>query len=72
MSKFDPYSSTYDLGCSKHPNFLWTGQNALISNPQGEGFQGNIFFFLSNEMISRGIMLIKGLPYLNWLLVNLI
>jgi len=33
--KFDPYSSTYNPGWAKHPNFSWSGTNAQSGNYQG-------------------------------------
>ena len=33
--KFDPYSSTYNLGWAKNSNFSWSGSNAQSGNYQG-------------------------------------
>jgi len=58
--KFEPYSPTSNPKWSKHRNFSWTGQNALMPNAQG-GFPKKalhllffLFLFSSEATILRG------------------
>jgi len=70
MPKFNHYSPKFNPGWAKLPNFAWTGQNALIPDVQGGGFQGNTSSSSYQRPPFQGVYnSLGGLP-LQWVVVQ--